>query len=97
MKPSKKHTKKPDKINKKSPDINGDEKKKYKIYLKSAEDVRRLLSTLVNEVRRNDVDIQKARTIGYLAGILLDVFTMGSLEDRLKQLEEAAQKRRITK
>jgi hypothetical protein len=47
--------------------------KKYKIHLKTKEDIRRLLSTTVNQFRRNEITSEKAKTITYMGNTLLNV------------------------
>jgi hypothetical protein len=60
----------------------------YKIHLRNAEDIRRLLSSTINELRRKQISIDRAKAIGYLSNIMLAVFEQGDLADRLKALEE---------
>jgi hypothetical protein len=61
----------------------------YKIHLKGAEDVRRLLSATINELRRNEIDPGRAGKIIYASSVLLTVFQQSTLEVRLKAIEEA--------
>jgi hypothetical protein len=64
--------------------------KKYRIWLKRPEDVRRLLSSLINELRRGEIDPSTAGKIGYLANILMNtisVIDQQELTDRVKILE----------
>ena len=64
--------------------------KKYRIWLKRPEDVRRLLSSIINELRRGEIDPSIASKIGYLANILLNtisVIDQQELIDRVKMLE----------
>jgi len=60
---------------------------KRHIRLNSARDVQKLLSKMINERRRLDIDSLECRDIGYLAKILLDSIQVGELEDRLRKLE----------
>jgi len=56
----------------------------------TARDVLELLSSQVQAVE-SDADlgtVERARCIGYLAGLLLRAVEQGDLEDRLAQLEE---------
>jgi len=62
---------------------------KKHIRLSSARDVQILLSKMINERRRGQVDTTECRDIGYLAKILLDSIEAGELEDRIEQLEKS--------
>ena len=61
---------------------------KKHIRLSSARDVQKLLSKMINERRRGQVDTTECRDVGYLAKILLDSIEAGELEDRIEQLEK---------
>jgi hypothetical protein len=64
------------------------------VRIKTAEDVRVLLETTINEVREADVDVlAKARCIGYLAGITMKAIETANLEGRLTDIEETLKKR----
>lgn len=56
--------------------------------LKVAEDVVRLLSITINQVRRGEIDPRVANAVGYLSGIILKAKEQGDIEKRLKQIEE---------
>ena len=56
-------------------------------HLTSIEDVRRLLSSTINQVRRQKIGTEQARVIGYLANTILKAIETGKLEDRLAALE----------
>jgi len=60
---------------------------KRHIRLNSARDVHKLLSKMINERRRKELDSQECRDIGYLLRILLDSIEAGELEDRIENLE----------
>ena len=60
---------------------------KKHIRLNSARDVHKLLSKMINERRRCEIDTLECRDIGYLAKILLDSIEAGGLEDRIVNLE----------
>ena len=60
---------------------------KRHIRLSSARDVHKLLSKMINERRRKEIDTLECRDIGYLAKILLDSIEAGELEDRIANLE----------
>lgn len=61
---------------------------KNKIRLENPRAVQRLLARTINALHDNDIEEGKARTIGYLANIMLRAFETVELEDRLKALEE---------
>ena len=60
---------------------------KRHIRLSSARDVHKLLSKMINERRRKEIDTLECRDIGYLAKILLDSIEAGELESRVETLE----------
>jgi len=61
--------------------------------IQSAEDVRLLLETTINEVREAEADpLVKARCLGYLAGITIKSIETANLEARLIDLEEILKK-----
>jgi len=61
---------------------------KRHIRLNSARDVHKLLSKLINERRRGQVDTPECRDIGFLAKILLDSIEAVELENRIENLEK---------
>jgi len=63
--------------------------RKYKIHLKRPEDIRRLLSGIVNEVRTDKIATDKARTIATCCNTLLKIFEANDFEARLARLEAA--------
>ncbi len=62
--------------------------------VKKAEDVVKLLSLTVNQVRRGEIDPKVANSVGYLSGIILRAREQGDIEDRLQQIEQIVQKGR---
>jgi hypothetical protein len=73
-----------------------DKKAIYKITLTSKEDVRRLLSATINQLRRGEVDQSTARALGYLANCLLttlESLQKDEIEQRLNALEQAMQEK----
>lgn len=62
--------------------------RKYNLRLKSAEDVRRMLSVTLNGLRKGEIDVQVARGLIYGGQVLLNVFEQCNLEVRIKKLEE---------
>jgi len=63
------------------------------VRIKTAEDIRSLLETTINEVREAEADVLvKARCIGYLAGITLKAVETANLEARLTDIEATLKK-----
>ncbi|EPR30381.1 hypothetical protein dsat_1521 [Alkalidesulfovibrio alkalitolerans DSM 16529] len=58
--------------------------------LKSLEDVRRYLASLVHETREGKVDAGLATKLGYLLNLLSGCIKDGDIEARLARLEEQA-------
>jgi len=56
--------------------------------LRNARDARKLLGRLINEVRRDEIDAQKASRIGYLVGIYLKSVETDELAHRLEAIEK---------
>ncbi len=67
--------------------------KKYKINLRSFEDVRRLLSSTINELRRGEISESKAKAVGYLTNCIMTSLENIVLEDELRKLETAMEER----
>jgi len=61
---------------------------KRHIRLNSARDIHKLLSKMINERRRKEIDGQECRDVGYLLRILLDSIEAGELENRNENLEK---------
>lgn len=61
------------------------------ISVKSAMDVRRLLVGIINQLRRREIGVQRARAIIYASHELLNVFAQVDLEQRIQKLEELTQ------
>ena len=57
------------------------------IPLRTTSDVSRLLAESINRVRRGQLDVRAANTVGFLAGILLKALEQSRLEDGLNHLE----------
>ena len=58
-----------------------------KIRLNKVQDVRRLLSRIINEVLGGKLDNNKANCIGQLSNIMLRAMEKGELEQRIEELE----------
>lgn len=67
---------------------------RYKIHLRNPEDVRRLLSATINELRAGKLDGARAGKIIYAASVLLNVFDQCHLAERIKKLEEMTKEER---
>jgi len=64
------------------------EKKKYTSHIKKPEDLRRLLSVTMSQLRRDEIDVTKARAIFYGAGVFLSILDSCEFEARIAKLEE---------
>lgn len=56
--------------------------------IKKADDVVRLLSVTINQVRKGEIDPRVANAVGYLSGIILRAREQGDIDQRLKQVEQ---------
>lgn len=61
---------------------------KRAIRLNTAKDVRKCLGKLINQVNRGDLGLEKGKTMGYLAKILLESLKADALEERVEALEK---------
>ncbi len=61
------------------------------IKVESCQDVVRLISETINQVRKGDLDPRVANAIGYLANVLIKAAEQGDLEKRIADLEAAVQ------
>jgi len=59
--------------------------------IEGCEDVVRLISTTINQVRKGQLDPRVANAIGYLANVLIKAVEQGEVERRLADLEAAVQ------
>lgn len=57
--------------------------------LRSVPDVCSLLVDTINQVRRGQLDVRVAKTLGYLANTLLGAMQQGPLDERLAAVEAA--------
>ena len=67
---------------------------KKHVRLDTARDVHKLLSKMINERRRDEIDSAECRDIGYLAKILLESIEVGELEERMSELEKSIEEKR---
>lgn len=63
------------------------------VTLEAAEDIKKLVATLVNEVRQDAIDPRAASCIGYLAGIFLKAHELAVIEARLNRIENIIEER----
>ena len=58
------------------------------VTIRSVGDVQHLLFRTIEELRNGSVDVDVARTVGYLAGVVAKVTEVAELEERLQKLEK---------
>ena len=63
------------------------------VALDSMADVTTLLRQTINDTLKLENSLQRARTLGYLAGLFLKAFDMATLEQRVMALERALELR----
>lgn len=63
-------------------------KRKRKVHLTRIEDVRRLLTTTINELRNGDVDGDRAGKIIYACNTLIKVFETLELKRRILDIQK---------
>lgn len=56
--------------------------------LKSMEDARRFIASVIQGLENDEIDTRKAGRLGYLAGILITAIRDSTLEERIAKLEE---------
>jgi hypothetical protein len=61
---------------------------KKHIKLNSARDIRKALTKLVNQVNRDEIELDRARTLGYLCKIILDGIKTIEIEEKLCELDK---------
>ncbi len=61
---------------------------KNDVRISDVRSINRLLQRVVNSLLKDEITEGKARTIGYIANIMITGFKAGDLEDRLTELEE---------
>ncbi|KAB3533848.1 hypothetical protein F8154_10290 [Alkaliphilus pronyensis] len=65
--------------------------KKQNIRLNNPRQVTRLLNRAINDLINEDIEIGRAKAIGYLSSIILKAMEVEDLEKRILELEELAQ------
>lgn len=68
-----------------------EETKPRTVRLATAQDVRKLLSKVINQHRQGDLPDGKARVQGYLLGTLLKAISDTETAERIDELEQAVQ------
>jgi alkanesulfonate monooxygenase SsuD/methylene tetrahydromethanopterin reductase-like flavin-dependent oxidoreductase (luciferase family) len=63
------------------------------IVLETMADVADLLQATINDALQLENSIRRARTVGYLAGLLLKALDIATLEERVTQVEHVLQSR----
>lgn len=66
---------------------------RHRVHLKTSEDVRRLLSGTINDLRQQKIDPVVGRPVMYGCQILLSVFELKLLETDIRELQEIARER----
>lgn len=64
------------------------------VKVESCQDVVRLLSDTINQVRRGELDPRVANAVGYLANILIRAAEQGDMEKRMADLEAAVKRQK---
>lgn len=59
------------------------------VKVESCQDVVRLISETINQVRKGDIDPRVANAVGYLANVLIRAVDQGEMEKRIEDLEAA--------
>ena len=59
------------------------------IKIEKTDDIMKLLTDTINQVRQGSLDCRIGNTIGYLAGIALKAYETSELEGRLEKIETA--------
>jgi len=60
--------------------------------LSSLSDIRKFVSKLINDRRRDNIDSAMSRDCGYLSKILMEIMQNSEIEERIKKLEEILEK-----
>lgn len=64
--------------------------------LKSATDIRRYLSNIMHELKAGELTESKARTLAYIASIMLQAIDKSDIEARLDELERLMEGRKAS-
>lgn len=63
-------------------------RKKRNVYVQNPSDVKRLLNSIINELRNGEIDSKSANSIGYLGNILLKTFETEDIIRKVSEMEE---------
>lgn len=66
------------------------------VKVESCQDVVRLISETINQVRKGQLDPRVANAIGYLANVLIKAVEQGDMEKRIEDLEAAVKRKNRT-
>lgn len=61
--------------------------------LSNLSDIRKFVSKLINDRRRDNIDSSTARDCGYLSKILMEIMQNSEVEERIRKLEEILEKK----
>ena len=61
--------------------------------LQTARDSREFMQKVINAYDKNEIDKDKARTLGYLIKIFIKTYEVAELEERVEKLEELAEQK----
>ncbi len=61
--------------------------------LSNLSDIRKFVSKLINDRRRDNIDSSMSRDCGYLSKILMEIMQNGEVEERIRKLEEILEKK----
>ncbi len=67
-------------------------RKKYSIKLNTPAECKKLLQKVITELIHDEIEIERARAIGYLINTAIKVIEVSDLAERMEKLEEAMQK-----
>ncbi|GFZ87150.1 hypothetical protein GCM10008018_36640 [Paenibacillus marchantiophytorum] len=62
--------------------------RKRSIYVQDAGDVKRLMNSIINDLRNGDIDSKSANAIGYLTNIILKTIEVEDVSGKLYELEK---------
>ncbi|MNT82714.1 hypothetical protein D3C72_2224800 [compost metagenome] len=66
--------------------------KKRNVNIHKVGDVKRLLNSIINDLRNKEIDSKSANAIGYLANIMLKTIELEELEEKIVSLEKGLEK-----
>jgi len=73
----------------------GEVKKKRNIHLTRPQDVRRLISSLINKSLNEEIESSQLRTIAYCCTVLLQSMEAGDIEKRIKAIEDRLENEQV--